>query len=552
MISFFSQHKIITGIVVLMLAGGGYWTYKTYYGASGETKYVLATVTKGAIIVSVSGSGQVSTSNQLDIKPKVSGDVVYIGVKNGQGVGAGALLIQLDAKDAQKAVRDAQIGLESANLSLDIIKQSSANIEKLTADGFNAVGATFLELPKVITGLEDVVFDKTISSYGNLVDSKDRYLIDPLVKSMENLARDARSYYDDNFKEYQQVTRRDNADAIIGLIRNTYTNATVLADALKSAQHLLDFIDDYYKQKGAIISPIYASRFLQHKTNISSFINLVSPHLSNLLSVKSNIEDAPLSVESQQLTIKQRKNALLDAQEKLADYYLRAPFAGLLTKIIPKQGDAVSAGSAVTTLITYQKLAEISLNEVDVAAIKLGQQATLTFDAVPNLMISGQVVEIDSIGAVSQGVVTYNVKITFDTQDERIKSGMSVSASIITDVKQNILIISNSAVKLQGDDRYVEMPDVGELVTLASVDKNGVILIYPTQRQIVTVGISNDEFTEINSGLKEGDLVVARTITSQAATTSNGNQQSPGFRIPGLPGQRGGFGGGGRGGGGFR
>ena len=98
-------------------------------------------------------------------------------------------------------------------------------------------------------------------------------------------------------------------------------------------------------------------------------------------------------------------------------------------------------------LITKQKIAEISLNEVDAAKVKVGQKVTLTFDAIDGLSITGEVSEIDALGTVSQGVVTYGVKIAFDTQDERVKSGMSVSAAIITDVKQNVLLVPNAAVK---------------------------------------------------------------------------------------------------------
>src|SRR5207248_903868 len=86
-------------------------------------------------------------------------------------------------------------------------------------------------------------------------------------------------------------------------------------------------------------------------------------------------------------------------------------------------------------------------------------KATLTFDAIPDLTISGTVAEIDSLGTVSQGVVTYNVKISFDTQDSRIKGAMSVSAAIITEVKQDVLVVLNSAVKSSSGASYVEMFD---------------------------------------------------------------------------------------------
>ena len=110
-------------------------------------------------------------------------------------------------------------------------------------------------------------------------------------------------------------------------------------------------------------------------------------------------------------------------------------------------GEDASSGITMGTIITAQELATIVLNEVDVAKVKLGEKATLTFDAIPDLTIAGQVSEIDSVGTVSQGVVNYNVKISFATQDDRVKSGMSVDATIITDIAQNVVVVPNGAIK---------------------------------------------------------------------------------------------------------
>src|SRR3989344_6091789 len=113
------RRKFVAGIIILLFAGVGYFAYKYFFGASIATRYISAQVERGTLIVSISGRGQVSASNQVDIKPKASGDVVYGGVKNGQEGKAGTLIAQIDARDAQKTVRDAEANLESAKLSLE-------------------------------------------------------------------------------------------------------------------------------------------------------------------------------------------------------------------------------------------------------------------------------------------------------------------------------------------------------------------------------------------------------------------------------------------------
>ena len=162
-----------------------------------------------------------------------------------------------------------------------------------------------------------------------------------------------------------------------------------------------------------------------------------------------------MTIRAKKIAVQQKEDALTSAKETLADYSIRAPFAGVIASVDIQKGDSISNGTIAATLITKQRIAEISLNEVDAAKIKIGQKVTLTFDAVEDLTLTGEVSEVNTLGTVSQGVVSYTIKIAFDTQDERIKPGMSTSATIITEIKQDILIIPSSAIKTLGNSSYV-------------------------------------------------------------------------------------------------
>jgi len=96
-------HKVISVIAIVVVLGGGWWMYGKATAASAQTRYVLGTAQKGTVVASVSASGQVSASRQLDLKSEVSGKITYVGVKPGQQVQKGALLVQLDPSAAQKA-----------------------------------------------------------------------------------------------------------------------------------------------------------------------------------------------------------------------------------------------------------------------------------------------------------------------------------------------------------------------------------------------------------------------------------------------------------------
>ena len=556
-IQFGIRHKIAASALILAILGGGYYGYTKIFSDDGTIRYATAQVQKGTLIVSISGNGQVSVSNQVDIKPKVSGDLIYVGVKNGQEVRSGALIAQLDAGDARKTVRDAEVNLESAKLNLEKLKGQAGSatprlkqeaedaLAKTYEEGFSSVTKVFLDIPSIMSGLENTLFNNTVQStqdnitwYVNQIDHRydERGKVIRYRDDVYDAYNRARTSYNSNFDNYKTTSRSADKQTIEELISQTYDTTKIIADTVKEASNFIDFVKDTLERYDLAVPSIIST----HQSSLNSYTDKTSTHLINLLNVKNSIKnakegivDADLDIQSQELTVRQRENALLDAKEKLADYFVSAPFDGVITNADLKKGDSVSSASILAILITRQKLAEISLNEVDAAKVKAGQKATLTFDAVPDLTITGEVAELDTIGTVSQGVVTYNIKIAFDTQDERVRPGMSVSASIITEAKPDVLLAPNSALKSQGGMSYVEIPSETDM-SAATANVSGAVFGNPIRQQRVEVGLSNDEFTEIVNGLGQGDLIVTRTIQPTTAQTTQ-TQQQGGLRIPGLP-----------------
>jgi RND family efflux transporter MFP subunit len=224
--------------------------------------------------------------------------------------------------------------------------------------------------------------------------------------------------------------------------------------------------------------------------------------------------------------------SLADYNNTLSDAGKRtviSPISGTVNAVNIKNGDdlsKLSSGSSRTVPIIIGDLetmkAQVQVNEVDISNVSVGQKVTVKFDAIGGLETTGKVEKMDSLGTLSQGVVTYNVTIAFDSLDDRIKPEMSVTASIITDVKQNVLIVPSSAVKTSSSGgSYVEILE------------NGV----PVQKNVET-GANNDTSTEITSGLSAGESVVTQTISSSASSSSSSSSsnRNSSIRIPGLGG----------------
>jgi len=511
------SHKKTSIFILLIIILLGYWVYKKMNTVTVPPSYVTSKVTQGNVIASITGSGQVSTSNQIDLKAKNSGTIVYVGVNPGDVVKKGKTLFSLDTTDAQKAVRDAELNLQNAQLSLDKLKiqnsnnNLSADLQKAYDDGFTAVSSTFLDLSTNITGLENILAQQNLSdnSTRNSGKTATNFRQDAVTSYYQ-----AKSAFDKNLADFRLIDRNSPKSDIENIINETFDTTSLLSVATKNTKNLVDYMSSDSSK------PL---DFTTTVNTLSGYTNTTDGHLSSLSSAKTNISsykdtvsNSGLDLTGSMLSVEQKKNALQDAKDALSDYYVVAPFNGTISSVVAKVGD--TASGTLGTIITTQKLATISLNEVDIAKINLGQKATLTFDAIDGLTITGEVSQIDTVGTVSQGVVSYNVKISFDVDDSRVKPGMSVSAVIITNTAQDVLTVPNSAIKTKNGISYVETFN-SPLPQAVSGSQGSLSDVPPTQTTVVT-GLANDTSTEIVSGLKAGDIIVTKTITSTTATTS--------------------------------
>jgi HlyD family secretion protein len=241
-----------------------------------------------------------------------------------------------------------------------------------------------------------------------------------------------------------------------------------------------------------------------------------------LLQVGNPNGDNPISLQISEANIAKDEQDLANQKVNLSDYTVFAPFSGIIADVPVNVGD--SSSGTIATIISDKRIAEISFNEVDAAKVKVGQKANMTFDAIDGLNISGVVSEIDVVGSVSQGVVTYNVKISMDTSDPRVKPGMTVNAAIITNVAQNVLAVPSSAVKTSNGQSYVQVFDNLPESSTTSGSSGFISTTLPRQVPVIT-GLSDDSKTEIVSGLSEGQNVVIRTVAG--STSSNSVSSAP-------------------------
>ena len=219
--------------------------------------------------------------------------------------------------------------------------------------------------------------------------------------------------------------------------------------------------------------------------------------------------------KAQQKAIEQSQTSLNTAwyAYQQSSPIIYAPISGTVSGLSLQIGTVINSQSSSNTSATTNKIANIktdalptlsiNLTEIDVPKIKIDDKATITFDAFSDKTFTGKVISIDMVGSVSSGVTNYPTVILLDTNSNAILPNMGVSANIITNTKDDILLVSSSAIKTDSEGgNYVQ------------IMKNG----KPTD-QTVEIGLASDSQTEIISGLNEGDIVITSTTQAAGITT---------------------------------
>jgi RND family efflux transporter MFP subunit len=214
------------------------------------------------------------------------------------------------------------------------------------------------------------------------------------------------------------------------------------------------------------------------------------------------------------------------AQTNLDEAKIKSPIDGIIANVSQKVGEQAEPSVAAMTVITKKKIATITLNEVDIAKVKTGQRATITFSAIDGLSITGEVAEMDIIGTVSQGVVSYSVKIALDTDDDQIKPQMSVAATIINQDKADAILVPSSAIKSDNSgNSYVEVLGA---IDAKNISENNLTITTTNavDTKYITIGLYNDDNTEITEGLNVGDYVITKISKLSASSASKSTQTS--------------------------
>ena len=180
------------------------------------------------------------------------------------------------------------------------------------------------------------------------------------------------------------------------------------------------------------------------------------------------------------------------ANATVAQLTLTAPFDGEVLEVNYLPGDPVASTEAGVVLARRDRLhVNVNVDEADITSLELGDVALVSFDAIRGLELPGRVTRINPVGATSQGLVRYTVRVDLDEIDPRVLLTMTADVSIITDSERGVLAVPLDAVQSDNEGEYVER-----------LKGDGTI-----ERVAVETGEVQGDLIVIRGSLSDGDTV---------------------------------------------
>ncbi len=520
----------ITGVVVALLVAG-FFAYRAIASnlAADSTAVQTSTVQLGSLTSTLDSSGTARSGQSATISWKTSGKVDEISLKAGDTVQADQVLASLDTATLTSEMITAKQDLIDAKQTLDDLLNSTLTQAKALQAVEDA--QTALDSIKVTAAEESSAAQLALANaQAALADAKNNRIKMNYAHSTDTLVIEkaetdyllAKKSYVKALNQYTKVANRKLTDpervmALNNLVSTKAKMETALATwnwyKLDYTANDIATADGELAVAQANLDKAQADWDSLKNGATSSAVALAEANLADAKREYERVKDGPTDddIAAAQFAV--------DAAQATIDFAkLLAPISGTITEVDVNTGDLVNAGDAAFRIDDLGSIyIDLSISEVDLASLSVGQQASVEFDAIADKVYTGEVTEIGIVGTNSQGVVNYPVTVRITDSDANIRPGMTASVSIITAQHDNVLLVPKASVRTSNGQQTVTVLFNGQQISVP-----------------VTVVMTSNAMSEVTSEqLREGDEVVLNGTT--ASTTTTNTQNGPGGLMGGGP-----------------
>jgi RND family efflux transporter MFP subunit len=471
---------------------------------------------RGLLVSSVTAVGSVRARSEVLLAFGTAGRVSEVLVAAGEVVEQNQVLARLDMADLELQVRNAEAVLAVSRAQLDQLLAGPRAEEVAAARGqVEAMQAALDEATarrdQVLTGATEA---EIAAARAAIRSAQANYAAVKAGPSAEQLAAaqamldSARATMEKAQAAYDRVKDQANVrmlpeslamrDATIEMERtqadyNALVNhpteaelAAAAAEVAQSESQLAQLLKGNEPQVRAAEAAVSAAQAQRDIAQAQLDLLLAGATQEQIAAAKAQVEQAEVALDSARLTT---ENATL-----------RSPIDGIVAQVDLEVGESLGPHTPVMTLTgDGQFKIEADVDESDIGWMAIGQEVAVDFDAFPGQTLQGRVVGIAPLASVDVGIVSYRVTIEIEPTTLPLRAGMTANTEFVRDQRQGVLLIPNLAISLD--------PDSGRKI-VAKKTETGIQLVE------IATGLSTDMYSEVTSGLEEGDLLV---ITSPSA-----------------------------------
>jgi len=486
--------------------------------------YTAATVQKRDVTVTLTGTATLAAANAYDVSSLVTGEVKSANFEKGDTVQEGDVLYQIDTSDAETGIESAALNVQKSELSYENAQKALAN---LTVS--SPASGTITEL-NVKVG-DNVQSGGKIGVVRNSGTMSLKVPFNSADAASIRVGQSATVTLDSTFETLSGTVTKVAAteqvltgNMLVRYVTIDVTNPGGITDTTTGSAQIGDVACNSSATFAYKSSETISAKASGTVTSLSAEEGDRVSSGQTVLTLSSS--DAEQNVTNAKLSLEEARNNLKDKQKALENYTIKSPISGTVIEKTVKAGDKLTSGgsSSTTTLCKIYDLSyltmDMSVDELDVNKVKVGQKVTITADAAEGKTYEGEVTSVSISGTTSNGVTAYPVTIKL-TETEGLLPGMNVNAKIVVESVSNVLTVPVDAVVrgntvLAQSEPSTAVKD-GDKLTLNDSGK-------PTgfKSTKVTLGVSNDNYIEIKSGLKQGDVVAVATVVADSSKQAAG------------------------------
>lgn len=472
----------------------------------------------GDLSANATAAGAVTARRAATLQAPTAARVTEVFVRAGQSVSAGEPLLALDTTGVALDVAAAQLDVRVAEAALaDLLAEPTA-AESAAAEAAVAAAQTTLDdLVAGPTAAELAAYEASLaasqaslaSASADLAGATNSVTAADLAAAEAALA--AAQLQLNQARETNEEITNQETDQALKAAEQAFAAAQARLNELRAGP------DTAAAQSGvgAAAARLDAGQADYSRQTAGATAAQLAQAEATLADAQASLDDliggpTKAEVSAAEADLAAARLALADAEAMLARLTITAPFDGVVTAVNVQPGEI--ATGAVTALVDLGSLQVVlQVDEVDVGALAMGQAATVTLEGFPGVTIPAEVASISAAAtATNDGAVNYDVRLDLAPTDLPLLAGMTADAALVTAEKQDVLLVPNAAVQI---DRANGTYSVNRLLADGA-----------TEVVTITVGLRDDEYTEVTGGLSAGDQVMLG-----GAPVVDLQSQGPGF-----------------------